>query len=81
MSFALQPELTGVPFELFRSTNFWLVILGGPLVCLIPDIFLKIYGRIFNPTPVDKILILQKNHEKGQTLDLKNKEDSTLVAN
>ncbi len=51
-----------MPFQLAYSAHFWLVRIAGPLVCLVPDVFLKLNDRIFNPSPVDKVLVM---HDRG----------------
>ena len=37
-----------------------MLIIGGPFVCLIPDILYKTFSKVFYPNPKDKVLHLQK---------------------
>ncbi len=70
VSKALQPELQGVMHSLFESPNFWLTIGVTPLVCLVPDVILKLYQKLFDPNPVDKVLQLRKQKAKISFSDL-----------
>ena len=36
----VQPQIVGVIREMFQSSEFWLVLIGGPAICLIPDVFI-----------------------------------------
>ena len=45
---------------MFSSSNFWLMIIGGPLVCLVPDLFILLIRQVFYPYPIEKVLFEQK---------------------
>ena len=36
--------------------NFWMIVIGAPMACLIPDAFLRLLSDAIYPTPVDKVL-------------------------
>ncbi len=54
-----QPQLVGVAWQMLISAKDWCVIIGGPLACLIPDIFFNFIRMVFYPTPIDKVLYEQ----------------------
>jgi hypothetical protein len=39
------------------------MIIAGPLICLIPDVFIQLIKQVFYPTPIDKVLFVQKFKE------------------
>lgn len=45
------------------SADFWIMIIAGPLICLIPDAFIQLTKQVFYPTPIDKVLFVQKFKE------------------
>ena len=64
VSKTLQPELQGVMHSLFETPNFWLMIGVTPLVCLVPDVFMKLLQKLFYLDPVDKVLQLRYQKAK-----------------
>jgi magnesium-transporting ATPase (P-type) len=60
---SLQPQIQGVIYQMFFSADFWIMIIAGPLVCLIPDAFIQLIKQVFYPTPIDKVLFVQKFKE------------------
>lgn len=52
----VQPQLFGVIYEMVKMPNFWLIIAGGPLICLIPDLAIMLGHNVFYPTPIEKVL-------------------------
>jgi hypothetical protein len=60
ISNAVQPQLLGVVSLMFSSSDFWLIIIGGPVICLIPDAFVFLGQQVFLPDPVTKVLFEQK---------------------
>ena len=49
----LDPGLMGVFSVILNDFKVWLMILGLPLFCLLPDISIKIYNTYWNRTPID----------------------------
>jgi len=45
-----------VTWQMFSSSNFWLMIIGGPLICLVPDLFILLIRQVFYPSPIEKVL-------------------------
>ena len=41
-------------------SEFWLMIIAIPFVCLLPDFLIKLTQKIFYPTPIDIVLRAQK---------------------
>ena len=41
-------------------SNFWIMMIGVPLVCLAPDLFLILGKYVFYPSPIEKVLFEQK---------------------
>jgi magnesium-transporting ATPase (P-type) len=56
----LQPQLLGVTKQMFSSSEFWLMIIGCPLVCLAPDLYIQLTKQVFYPSPIEKVLFEQK---------------------
>jgi len=59
----MQPQIVGVIRQMFWSLEFWILIFGGPLICLIPDVFIQLIKQVFYPSPIDKVLFEQKYKE------------------
>lgn len=36
------------------------MIIGAPLVCLAPDLYLQLTKQVFYPSPIEKVLFEQK---------------------
>lgn len=49
----LDPGLMGVFSVILNDLKVWLMIIGLPLFCLLPDISIKIYNTYWNRTPID----------------------------
>lgn len=43
----------GVFSVILNDLKVWLMIIGLPLFCLLPDISIKIYNTYWNRTPID----------------------------
>ena len=80
VSEALQPELQGVMQGLIETPNFWVKIGVTPLVCLVPDLFMKLLQKLFYPNPIDKVLQLTKEKTKI-SVDNKNQDFLQLIEN
>lgn len=35
----IQPQMFGVPSEMINEPKYWLTIIAGPILCLLPDFF------------------------------------------
>jgi len=80
VSEALQPELQGVMQGLIETPNFWVKVGVTPLVCLVPDLFMKLLQKLFYPNPIDKVL--QLTYEKTKiSVDNKNQDFLQLIEN
>jgi phospholipid-transporting ATPase len=55
MAFLFQNELAGLIYNLMSYSKFWMVILVGPLVTLLPDITFKMIFYSSCPNPTDYI--------------------------
>lgn len=55
-----QPQVLGVVREMFWTPDFWLMIFGGPFICLVPDVFVSLTKQVFFPSPIEKVLFEQK---------------------
>ena len=54
---------------------FWLMMLGVPLACLVPDIIVKLIYSVFYANPIDVVLSLQMEEpEYNFRLHIMNKE-------
>jgi hypothetical protein len=60
--------------------RFWLLLGITPLICLTPDILLKIHQKVFKPTPIDKVLLSAKT-KKAQITYAEADFDFTLQNN
>lgn len=56
----IQPQINGVPWEMVKQPRYWLILFGGPLICLLPDFFLNMIKQVFYPNPIDKVIYEQK---------------------
>ncbi|CDW75337.1 p-type atpase [Stylonychia lemnae] len=61
ISYVFQPQILGLVNRMVIYPQYWLMIIAVPFVCLIPDFFIKLISKIFYPTPVDIVLLAQKN--------------------
>lgn len=43
-------------FRMFANLKFWCVIVGMPMVAIIPDLLFNYFMRVFKPTPSDKFM-------------------------
>jgi magnesium-transporting ATPase (P-type) len=71
----MQPEMADVIFEMFKTGKFWIVVIGGPLLALTPDVGIKVFRRLLMPTPSDIAQIKEKqllSHERSQEISLFN---------
>jgi phospholipid-transporting ATPase len=59
----LQPGLNQLFFALMARPKSWLVIFFVPIIALLPDYIYLSWNKIFNPSPVDTLLVM-KNKEK-----------------
>ena len=46
--------------QLLATPGFWLNLGLTPLVCLLPDVIMKLYQGLFHPNPIDKALLRSK---------------------
>jgi magnesium-transporting ATPase (P-type) len=53
ISEGVQPQIMGVFSNLLNNPKAWLLILGAPFFCLLPDISIKIFSTWWARTPVD----------------------------
>jgi hypothetical protein len=49
----IQPEIQGEFLAMLGNSKVWLLILAGPLFCLLPDITIKIFSHWYSRTPID----------------------------
>ena len=61
MSIAFQPQIYYVFYTLMSNGKAWLMILLLPAVAMIPDVVILIYRTNFSPSPVDKVIRIQKS--------------------
>lgn len=54
-----QPQILGLVPQLVYYPEFWLLVIAGPLACLVPDLCAKLAGKVFFPDPVEKVLLEQ----------------------
>jgi len=45
---------------MFANPKFWIMIIAGPLICLVPDLFFNLTKQVFYPSPIEKVLNEQK---------------------
>jgi len=51
------------------------MLIALPLICLIPDFFLKLVIKVFYPNPVEKVLMEQKEYPQFNFEKFLRKED------
>lgn len=56
LSNLLQPEIQGLIMALFQNYKFWILIVTVPIICLVPDLFIKLVTKVYFPDPVDIVL-------------------------
>ena len=68
----LQPALNQLFYALMSRPKCWIVIFFVPIIALLPDYIYVSWNSIFNPTPVDNLIMLktkeeaEKETEKGE---------------
>ena len=60
----LQPGLNQLFFALMSRPKCWIVIFFVPIIALIPDFIYISWNKIFNPTPVDNLIIMKSQEAK-----------------
>lgn len=63
---AFQPELEYIYFRLFGNFQAWLAIFLIPLICLLPDMTIKYFQQLYNPTISDDVV--KKNYKKSSNV-------------
>lgn len=61
ISQAFQPEIEEVYFKLFGNFQAWLAIFLIPMICLLPDMTIKYFQQVYNPTTSD--LVVEKTYK------------------
>ena len=56
-----QPELYGVIFEIMMKGKFWMIIIVGPLIAIIPDITIKLVYMVTNANPLNTLILKVKD--------------------
>ena len=56
MARIFQPQMSYLFFNILMTGRFWTVVLAGPVVALLPDIFLKGYRQVFHATSLEVII-------------------------
>lgn len=59
----MQPQIEGIFSSMLNSSKVWVLIIVGPLFCLVPDITIKIFSTWWSRSPIDW-QIKQVNDEK-----------------
>jgi hypothetical protein len=42
---------------MLENPKFWLLIIGMPLVAIVPDLTINVAHRVFKPTPTDCVML------------------------
>lgn len=59
MATVFQSQLSSLFFNILKTPRFWCVILAGPWLAVLPDIYFKAYHNVFTPNPIEKIIKLR----------------------
>lgn len=43
-------------FRMFGNLKFWFIIIGMPMIAIIPDMTFNYFMKVFKPTPSDKFM-------------------------
>jgi hypothetical protein len=75
LSIIFQPELNSIYFEMFANYKFWMMLVGIPFVCLIPDVFLKVIYGLFWKNPAHVMMMIEKSYP-CKSFNIRLKEES-----
>ena len=68
MAKVFQSQLNHLFFNILQTPRFWCVIVAGPLLAVLPDIYFKAYRNVFIPNPIEKIISMRnKSPTKSAT--------------
>jgi hypothetical protein len=56
MATVFQSQLSQIFFNILKTPRFWCVIIAGPCLAVLPDIYLKAYRNVFIPNPIETII-------------------------
>jgi len=56
MANIFQSQLSQLFFNILKTPRFWCVIIAGPFLAVLPDIYFKAYHNVFIPNPIEKII-------------------------
>ena len=56
MANVFQSQLSQIFFNILKTPRFWCVIIAGPCLAVLPDIYLKAYRNVFTPNPIETII-------------------------
>ena len=56
----LQPALNQLIYALMSRPKIWIVLFFVPIIALLPDFIYVSWNKIFNPTPVDNLLVMRR---------------------
>lgn len=65
-SIMFQPELIGIPFNVYKHKKAILIIIFAPVICMLPDFLSKQLNFILNPNPSEYL----RTHQKAVNLAL-----------
>lgn len=60
VAIVFQPEMPGLFFDVLSHGKVWIVIVLGPVLALLPDLFVDCIRKVFAVSPVIKALIAAK---------------------
>ena len=83
MSNLFQPELAGSFFKIFTMPRFWTLFVCGPIICLLPDLSVTIFRRVFKKNPVDHAMALEQQEQvhrlKRKKTGVNDLEDTVVI--
>jgi len=74
MATVFQSQLSSLFFNILKTPRFWCVILAGPWLAVLPDIYFKAYHNVFTPNPIEKIIKLRGKQLSSATAKPSNKK-------
>jgi phospholipid-transporting ATPase len=57
MANLFQPQLIHLFFNILGNPMFWVMIILGPTLAVLPDCLVKSFRSVFHPTSVDKVML------------------------
>lgn len=56
MAQVFQTQLAQLFFNILKTPRFWCVVIAGPCIAVLPDLYFKAYRNVFIPNPIETII-------------------------